>query len=329
VAPDAATTPGTQSGLRKRPQLHEAGGIVAATSDKRPTETDAPTAASGRKRRRTEALQARARRVTERAQEERGRHGSLDAVFEIVDRDAEVAGGIIAGALAYRLFIWLLPLALVLVGGLGLFADAASDSPKDVAGSVGLGGLVAASFQESTKASWYALLVGVPVLLYATRSVLRVLIGTHRLVWGDVRSAAPKPTFTASAELLALILLCFLLAVLASWVRATSAMPGLVSTLAVTLGFAGAWLLVSLGLPHRDAGWKDLVPGALVVGIGLDLFQVLAAYLLTPYALAKQGTYGALGIAAVLLLGLFLLGRLMVTAAEVNATLWERRRRAA
>ena len=38
----------------------------------------------------------------------------------MADRDADVGGGIIAGALAYRLFIWLLPFALVLVAGLGL-----------------------------------------------------------------------------------------------------------------------------------------------------------------------------------------------------------------
>jgi uncharacterized BrkB/YihY/UPF0761 family membrane protein len=51
----------------------------------------------------------------------------------------------------------------------------------------------------------------------------------------------------------------------------------------------------------------------------------LAAYVLAPYALNKQGTYGALGLAAALLVGLFVISRLMVGAAVVNATLWERR----
>ena len=46
---------------------------------------------------------------------------------------------------------------------------------------------------------------------------------------------------------------------------------------------------------------------------------------IAPMALSKQGTYGALGIAAALLLGLFLISRLMVGAAVVNATLWERK----
>jgi len=80
----------------------------------------------------------------------------------------------------------------------------------------------------------------------------------------------------------------------------------------VALGFTGLWLWTSLRLPHRDAGWIDLLPGALVVGVGVGILQVGAAYLLGPYALAKQGTYGALGLAAALLLSLWVLGRLVV-----------------
>ena len=42
---------------------------------------------------------------------------------------------------------------------------------------------------------------------------------------------------------------------------------------------------------------------------------------------AKSSTYGALGIAATLLLGFFLIGRVMVGAAVLNATLYDRHRR--
>ena len=48
----------------------------------------------------------------------------------MVNRDGDIGGGIIAGALAYRLFIWLLPLALVAVAGLGIAADAADETPR-------------------------------------------------------------------------------------------------------------------------------------------------------------------------------------------------------
>ena len=284
-----------------------------------------------RARQRQEAMRARMERLSERIEDERGRHGWIDATFEVVDRDGEVGGGIIAGALAYRLFIWLLPFGLVFVGGLGVIAGASADTPKGVAAKLGLGGLVASSLHSASRARspWYALIIGVPILLFVTRSVLRVLIGTHRLAWGDVRGARPRPTFLDATKLLGVLTAYFVLAILAAWAREQSQLGGLAATIGAVVGFTALWLWTPTRLPHRDAGWMDLLPGAVAVGIGLGILQVLAAYLLGPYALQKQGTYGALGLAAALLLGLFVFGRLLVGGAEINATLWERKRREA
>jgi len=247
----------------------------------------------------------------------------------MVDRDVEVGGGIIAGALAYRLFIWLLPFTLVAVAGLGIAADAASESPERAAESMGLSGLVTNSVASAAESSarWYALLVGIPILLIATRSVLRVLIGAHRLVWIDVRAAAPRPTIVASLRLLALFLAFDAVSVLASAARAWSNGPGVLATIAGGAAYAGLWLIASLRMPHRNAGWTALLPGALLFGAGTEVLHVVAAYVIAPWAIAKQGTYGALGAAAALLFGLFLTARLVVGAAVVNATLWERRTR--
>ena len=116
---------------------------------------------------RAATLRARAEKLAERAQAGRENHSSLDAVFEIVDTDVEVGGGIIAGALSFRLFLWLLPLALVFVGGLGVIAGVTSNSPKAAAHAVGMAGLVSSEFRSTAKSSsaWYALLVGVPLIL--------------------------------------------------------------------------------------------------------------------------------------------------------------------
>ncbi len=295
-----------------------------------PEELEPPHGRVARARMRADAIQARAQRLAERGQHERSKHASVDAVYEMVDRDEEFGGGIIAGALAYRLFLWLLPLALVAVAGLGLGADAASETPKQAARTVGLAGLVSSSVATASDsaARWYALLVGIPILLYLTRSVLRALIGSHRILWGDVRAAAPKPTVMATCKLLGLLVAFFLAEVLSSALRAHSIGPvGVLVTLLAVLPFAGLWLLVSVHLPHRGATWTALVPGALLFGIGAELLLILAAYLFAPYAVAKQGTYGALGTAAALLLGLFFVCRLVVLAAVLNATLWERRER--
>lgn len=302
-------------------------GRGSSAAPPRETPPPAPDSRLERTRLRTAALQARAKRVADRAEAERTRHASLDAVFDVVDRDVEVGGGILAGALAYRFFIWLLPFALVLVAGLGLGSDAASTSPESAAESLGLAGLVSSSVASAAKdsARWYALLVGVPILFLATRSVLRALIGAHRLVWTDLRAAAPRPTPRATLRLLALILSFFAVTAIAEAARAWSSGFGVLVSLILIGPYAGIWLLISIRLPHRDADWKSLLPGALLFGVGIELLQLAVAYVIAPMSLNKQGTYGALGMAAGVLLGLFFFSRLTVGAAVLNATLWERR----
>jgi membrane protein len=292
-------------------------------------EVVAPASRRARTRLWAAALRANGQQLAERAETERGRHRSVDAVFEMVERDGEVGGGIMAGALAYRLFIWLLPLALVAVAGLGFAADAASRSPEEAAESLGIEGLISASITNAAESPnrWYALLIGIPALLWTTRSLLRVLIGAHRLVWRDLRAAAPKPTPIATVRLLLLLLSFGVAATLGSAVRSWSPWPGLIATLATVAAYAGLWLLISLQLPHRSAAWVALVPGAFVCGLGAEVLNVVVAYVITPWALAKQGTYGALGIAAALLFGLYLVSRVVVGSAIVNATLWERQAR--
>ena len=171
------------------------------------TVNHADVCAVGRATSRANAIRARAKRAAERAEALRADHGSVDAVFSIVYRDGEIGGGIMAGSLAYRLFSWLLPFALVVVGGLGFASQAASESPESAAKRLGLSGLASNSVAEAAQGSsrWYALLIGIPLLLWATRNLLRALVAVHRLVWGDPRRTAPKATFGATVRLLGLL----------------------------------------------------------------------------------------------------------------------------
>jgi uncharacterized BrkB/YihY/UPF0761 family membrane protein len=297
-------------------------------ADREPDEAE-PLSRKERAQARAAALQARAAQIQERAQAERGRHGSVDAIFEMVDRDAEVGGGIIAGALAYRLFIWLLPLGLVLVAGFGVAASQANESSQHAAKSLGLAGIVSGSIAGAANSSarWYALLIGIPILLWATRSLLRTLIVMHRLCWTDVRDAAPKATPRATLIVLGLFVSFFVISAAASAVRARLPGPGLVVTLALLIPYGGIWLLVSTQLPRRGASWAALLPGAALFAVGVEILNAIAAYFIVPEAENKQGTYGSLGLAAALLLGLFFASRLVVATAVLNATLWERRSR--
>ncbi len=88
----------------------------------------------------------------------------------------------------------------------------------------------------------------------------------------------------------------------------------------------GAWLGVSLLLPHAHARWRALVPGAMLFTVGIAMLHVATAYYLAPKLAREPALYGSLGTAAVLLLWLYLLSRLAVASAFLNATMWRRKR---
>ena len=275
---------------------------------------------------RIDDVKARLKAYQERAETMRREHGSVDAVYVIADRDSEIGGGLMAGALAYRLFIWLLPFALVVVGGIGV-AAAASEPSAQTTHALGISGIVSSSVAEAAgngSSRWYALAIGIPLLLYATRSLLKAMLVAHRLVWGEERRQAPKPTVTSTFLLLAFLVAYFLIQQLARWTQVWTG-SFLLRVLVALVALTVWWLLVSNRLPHRAAGLLDLVPGALVMAVGLDLIANVGVYYLTPRLESSQSTYGALGIAATLLFGLYLISRLVVGSAVLNATMWERR----
>lgn len=89
------------------------------------------------------------------------------------------------------------------------------------------------------------------------------------------------------------------------------------------LWLALSWFL----LPHRAMAWTELVPGALLVGLGVGAIGLFNTLVLFPWLVGRDETYGVLGIAAGLLFGFFLIGRTLELAAALNATLAEDRRR--
>jgi uncharacterized BrkB/YihY/UPF0761 family membrane protein len=271
-------------------------------------------------------MRAAAKRYQQRAEAMRAGHGSVDAVYVMADRDSEIGGGLLAGALAYRIFIWLLPFALVVVGGIGLAADASSDSPATAARALGLSGIVANSVADATRgtARWYALAIGIPILLWASRSLLKAVILVHRLVWSEPRRTVAKPTLGATVRFLGFLVLYFAVRELARWVGVWTGSIAL-KTLTGVVGVFLWWLLVSLRLPHRGSSWRYLVPGAVLVAAGLELVADVGSYLIAPRVESSQSTYGALGIAAALLFGLYLISRLVVASAVVNVTVLEAR----
>jgi uncharacterized membrane protein len=143
-------------------------------------------------------------------------------------------------------------------------------------------------------------------------------------VW-DTTLTKLKSATVAVATLFGVTILAGALAALSWKARAVDPGLGIGSTVGTAALFAGLWLLVSWLLPHGDAPWWALVPGAVVGGAG-----VLGMHLFTVYYLANKiesasQMYGSLGTAAAVLLWLSVFARLMIIGAGLNATLWHRR----
>jgi uncharacterized BrkB/YihY/UPF0761 family membrane protein len=287
-------------------------------------------------RRRREQLEAMLASGQARVERARSRSMVVDTMVGVVQRERPVAIGILAGSLAFRLFALMIPLAYVAVAGLGFAADASPEeaSPR----ATRLADLVLASVADATRTSgrgrWVALILGGMATLVAAQGVLEVLRWVHLLAWRMAPSRARVNPWLVLGLIVGLAVVSFVSA-LAEQARADA--KGLASELTVILVTAGAqvavlavlWLAISLAMPRQPtAPWTSLVPGAFLFAAGFQGFGIAVSLYFAPRAARASTLYGSLGVALVLLVSLFLFARLAVAAAELNATLFERRRTA-
>jgi len=248
-------------------------------------------------------------------------------------RDASIGGSVLGAALAYRLFIWLLPLALILVVGLGFASDVGNDDPSGIVHDAGLTGFVARSIAGSAEHThgWgaaVALVTALLVLLYQTSALLRAARAVTALAWRLPVRPVPRPA-RATLLFLGWALVFTVTAGSAAPLRTAIAFPfDLVSTLAVYAALPVLYLVLSRWLlPHAADGWLELLPGSILFGTAIALIGLFNSLLLFPWLAGRQATYGVLGVAAGLLFSFFLFGRTVELAAALNAELSESRSR--
>jgi uncharacterized BrkB/YihY/UPF0761 family membrane protein len=99
---------------------------------------------------------------------------------------------------------------------------------------------------------------------------------------------------------------------------------GVIALILYTLAPFALWWYVSWRLPHRPCPLIALAPGAALFAIGVELLQVVTVVWFPHYLESKSEVYGAIGIAIVLLLWAYLVGRVITLSVVLNAALWER-----
>jgi len=242
--------------------------------------------------------------------------------------DRQHGGGLLAGALAFRLFGALLPLALLATVSLGYASTVDRNAPGDAGNALGIGPAVldsvATSSRLSTGTRWTVVAFGVMALLWSAMSAARAIRAVHSLAWEGGVGRFARPVHAAVMLLLAVVAFGAVVAG-ASKARADlGGLAGLVITLVAFVGFFGIWLGLSWLLPHRRAPLRALVPGALLVALGVEVIHLGTVLFIGQKLERASQTYGTLGVAFTILFWLFVVSRVIVASAMLNATLDER-----
>ncbi len=276
---------------------------------------------------RREIVEARIRVTRRRLEDARPRSGFVDTVFRAIDVDTETGGGVLSAAVAFRVFLFLVPYVFFVVVGIGILSDATKGSPNALTKSAGITGLVAGAVRGAADMSagerFTTLVISGFALALGARALLKVLRITHGLMW---RVAIPKPKKPARQAVILVGLVTVELAV-GGGITALRSQSAVLWISGLGLSFllpAAIWFVVSWHLPHADAPRSAMLPGAAVIGVGTVALHAATVYFFAYQIEAKSETYGAIGVALALLVWAYLLGRVVTLAAAVNAGFWYR-----
>lgn len=294
-----------------------------------PEPPDDGAAAPGRLRATTERANRARDDALRQVDRLRTEHDLVDAALQAGDLDRRRAGSLLAGGIAFRVFLWMLPAALLGAGVIGLVRPRGSSQPERVAHTLGLGASVGSMISHATrqanKGTAFLIAAGLVLTLYTSMSLVRSMRVAFILAWEEPFGRRPKllrDGAILSGALIGLLITETGISYLRH--RAGVGVSLFLGVVPVALG-AAVWVGVSLLLPHaRGATWRALLPGAALFAVGMALLHFASVYYFAPKLTKAPVLYGSLGTAATLLLWLFVIARIVVASAFLNATLWRR-----
>jgi membrane protein len=127
-----------------------------------------------------------------------------------------------------------------------------------------------------------------------------------------------------------IVLIATVIAFLVVWALVGAArahfggIAGLLVALLAVVPFFAIWLGLSRWLPHADAPWRALIPGAVLVAVGMQGIHLGTVLFVGGRLERASATYGSFGAAFTVLVWLYLASRVIVGAAMLNAAIWRR-----
>ena len=232
----------------------------------------------------------------------------------------------LAGHLAFRSFLFILPVAVLMVAVVGFLRARGFDVGSEFGQKLGLSTSLTHTVSDNADQAsrgWAPLGLSALAAVAVTGSgLLSAFNYCFAQAWGLDAVKIPHrlsltPKFVGS--LIVMVLLITFVGTLRHL--------GLAASFS---GIAGAMVLVGLAffmvaniLPHRSTAPQWLLPGSIAAPIALSGLQVFANYYLPDKVARSSSLYGSLGVAVAVLFYLYLLGNIIVGSALVNAVWWD------
>ena len=249
----------------------------------------------------------------------------LDVALRIYQRDREAAGTIVGSALAFRLFLFFVPVVLFFVGLLGFLAR--WTDAQDLNQTAGLTGTLAAQINtaltQPNTTRWLAIVAGLVGIVWTGRSLSKVMVSASCLAWR--LPVTTKATVRLIGAIVALVVGIALVCTITNRVRRDLGLGAAsLSFIAVFALYGLAWMALSMLLPRATKDPGALLPGAVLVGALLATMQAIAQLYLPDKLDRTSALYGAIGTTIVTLGWFFLMGRAMVLGMSLDAVIYER-----
>lgn len=246
--------------------------------------------------------------------------------LRVQDRFNEVHGSYLAAAVTLTSFLSLFPLLLVTVAVVGFVSEGASDLPGEIIGRLGLTGdaatAVVAAIHKAEESRRVASAVGLVGLMWAGLGVVAALQYALDTVWQVPGRGLRDKAFGLAwlAGSVVIFALSAALGVLLNFLPPVLAPAAVVAGIGVNIAL---WMWTLRVLPNHAVPWRNLIPGAVFGGVGLEVLKVVGAVYVPRVVASSSALYGTIGVVFAVLAWLLVFGRLVVYASVLNVVRWE------